>query len=450
MFFDVSYIIREKLMETLRICDMVQFIDFSRRVAKGNEDFIEVHEIAHTGNFPVIAFFLTDFSVSSSDKQNILFTAMHSGIEYSGANTLIRLIERLLDGSDSSMNFLKNYQIVIVPIVNPYSYEMGGLENQHRTEFSCDPYSDPWSVDGVADPSLNVEAAAIQALVDEFQPELFIDCHGVFFKGQHMIENTGVSVHGMSRPHNEIFACKINEASVEKGYHSEYLELRQKSLPVIPELAGRKYQTCSQKINACVYAYHNYHTLAMVMEIGFVESGLARLLRALELGLIKWDGEIREGFPVNRVFGEGLEGLHPCSTARDKMRLERVTLWNNMHNYSYAVLYPQIPGSETYALLCSNAVIPSYESIPEDSYLVYNPGIAPKLPDCPFAISFKIPFSNASIKDITVNGESIPDNLWDWSEYNGFSLVFVKFPNGIDKETFVTVTYNYYIDASSD
>ncbi|MBN1622929.1 MAG: hypothetical protein JXN10_05045 [Clostridia bacterium] len=437
-------------METLRIYDMIQFIDFSRRMAKGNKNFIEVREIAHTGNFPVIAFFLTDFSVSTSDKQNVLFTAMHSGIEYSGANTLFRLIEILLDESDSSLNFLRKYQIVIAPVVNPYSYEIGGLENQYRTEFSCDPYSDPWSVDGIADPSLNVEAAAIQALIDEFRPELFIDCHGVFFKGQHMIENTGVSVHGMSRPHNEIFVNKINDASKEMGYHSEYLELRQKSLPVIPELAGRKYQTCSQKINACVYAYHNYHTLAMVMEIGFVESGLARLIRALELGLIKWDGEIMAGFPVNRVFGEGLEGLHPCSSVRDKRRLERVTLWNNMHNYSYAVLYPQIPGRETYALLHSKPTVPAYETVPEDSYLVYNPGIAPKLPDCPFSISFKIPFLNASIKKITVNGKNIPVNLWEWSKYDGFSLVFVKFPDGIDKETFVTVTYNFNTGASTD
>lgn len=432
-------------METRRRYDTGQFTDFIRKMDDGSKGFLEIREIAHTSTYPVISFLLTDFSVDSSEKQNVLFTAMHSGIEYSGTNTLINLIERLLDGSDSSLNFLRNYRIMVVPIVNPYSYEKGGLENQHRTEFSSDPYSDPWSVDGVADPSLNVEAYAIQTLIDELQPELFIDCHGVFFKGQHMIENTGVSVHGMSRPHNELFPLMINKAARELGYHCEYLELRQKSLPVIPGLAGRKYQTCSQKINACVYAYHNYHTLAMVMEIGFEESGIARLICALELGLIRWEGEANPGYPVNRVFGEGLEGLHPFSSKMKSRRKERVRLWNYIDKYSYGVLFPQIPGRETYAIICCKTDIPVYENAPEGSYLSYNPGISPRLPDIPFSISFKLPFSSASVVSVEINGEKIPDNRWNMSHFDGFHMVFVGFPSGIETDTFITVTYDFKI-----
>ena len=430
-------------MDTRRTLDFDQYIDFSKKVQVENPDKVRILELSDTGRYPLISFNLTDPDFPSSQKQNVLFTAMHSGVEYSGANTLIIMIKRLLDGSDSSMNFLRNYNITVVPVVNPYSYEKGGLENQHRTEFSGDPYSDPWTVEGVFNPSLNTEAAAIQSLIDELKPELFIDCHGVFFKDQHMIENTGVSVHGMSRPHNELFPHLMNKAAKDLGYHCEHLELRQKSLPVIPELAGRKYQTCSRKINPCVYAYHNYHTLAMVMEIGFEESGVARLIKALELGLTRWEGEAYPGFPVNRVFGEGLEGLHPYSKDMNTRRNERVQLWNYIENYSYGVLYPQIPGRETYAIINKKTDIPFYENAPEGSFLTYNPGAYPKYPGIPFSISFKIPFSKATVVSVEVNGETVPPEGWNLVDDNGFTMVYVGFPSGIGSDTFITVKYDY-------
>ena len=430
-------------METRRIYSMKEYKEFADRIALAGLDVVRVSTIADTGSFPVIAFSLTDQNADDRQKQNVLFTAMHSGIEYSGANTLISLLEKLVDGSDSSRMFLKAYNITIVPVVNPYSYEKGGLENQYRTENSNDPYTDPWTLSGVVDPDKNTEAAAIMEVIDEIKPELFIDCHGVFYRNQHMRENTGVSVHGMCRPHNELFPRRMNEASVELGYHPEYYDERQKSPTVLPSVGGRKYQTCFYKLNACVYAYHNYHTLAMTMEVGFEGSGVARLVRALELGLERWPGETVPGYPVNRVLGEGFEGIHPYSDDRKAMREQRTLLWNASDDISYGILYPQIPGEETFFILGPGEEEPAGLHIPEGRCLHHNASDNPKLPECPFSIVMKIPFAKNHIKSVEINGAPAPPERWYAIREKGFSLVRLDFPEGIRESVCMTVRYDY-------
>jgi len=429
-------------METRRRYNMHEFLLYTRRVKSKKPGFSEIEEIGHTGKHPIICITLTNNDYDDCSKQHVLLTSMHSGVEYSGANTLFDLVEKLIDGSSESEKYLKEYVIKIIPVVNPYSYEKGGLENQYRTEFSNDPYTDPWTLEGVLNPDLNIEASSVQDVIDRFMPELLIDCHGVFFKNQHMRENTGISVHGMCRPHNEIFPRRMNEAAIELGYHPEYREASQKSPTVLPEYSGRKYQTCFYKINACSYAYFNYHTLAMTMEIGYERSGVARLLKALDMGFEKWPGELYEGFPVNRVLGEGFEGLHPYSDKRDVMRLERTALWNAADNITYGILHPQLPGKETFFLVAPGDE-DKLRSASDGRRPLLNQAKDCRLPETPFSISFKIPFRNCKMKKIYISGEPADSEKCTVIKDNGFHMVRVDFPEGANKTISVSIEYDH-------
>ena len=58
----------------------------------------------------------------------------------------------------------------------------------------------------------------------------------------------------------------------------------------------------------------NIIVLSLNIEISFEESGLIRLKKAVELGNIKWPFEHRNGYPVNRIHGEGLISLNSWGT----------------------------------------------------------------------------------------------------------------------------------------
>jgi hypothetical protein len=436
--------------ELRRDMTLAQFYDYVKKLESQNPGILNAANLTPGRKFPIISI---KAGKGTGSKQHVLLTAMHSGIEYSGSNTLIRLLEWLVSGDPDVEKALSQCIINIIPIPNPHGYNKGEFNGQFRTELGGDPYSVPWSVEGVADPDTNWEAAAIQRLIDDFQPELYIDCHGVFYKNQTMIENTGVSVHGMNRPHHTGFVNMINDAAKELGYHSEQFELRQKSLPVVPGLADRRYQTCSPAITPCTYAYHNYHTLAMTMEIGHEESGFARLKKSLSLADFHWPGEQFPGYPVNRLYGEGHFGLHPCSISYPYRRTQRVALWKAVNNFATASIQPQYPGSDGFIILSpEDAEKTSTTShgwsyhpwdvvLKEGRWLGLNLPKITKLPEVPFSISIKVPFAKSIINSVKENGK-ITDK-YKTVDFGSFKMVFFQYTEGVNNTIFCEINYSY-------
>ena len=431
--------------------------------------YVKIHNLTPKKNLPIYSLELTNKTIDDSQKQNVLITAMHSGVEYSGANTVIYFLKWLLGDSLEAKNFLCKYKIVLIPIPNPYIYEKGDITLQHKSELSNDPYFEPWTLDGVSDVDINWEAYTIQKEIDKLLPDLLIDCHGVFFKGQTMIENTGTSVNGMSRPHNNEFIRLLNKSASEKGYHVEDIDLRQKVLSVNPNIFGRKYNTCAYGINPCTYAYHNYHTLSSVMEIGNEESGFIRLKKALEIGLTRWDGEKTIGYPVNKLYGEGFHSIHPLSEIYSIRRKERISIWNNIDQFSLATIQPQIPGTETFLLLCDDISKSLENEIPygmdietfseyfsncaikkylidtfKNRYMSFNLASIPKTYSKPFTVGIRIPYKNAEIISINVNGQMINPKLFTHVKYTYFSIVFVDFKKGFTLTTIVDIKYSIH------
>jgi len=447
-------------LELRRNMDLKGYYRFVNDLVAANHKMLKIENYAPEGKKPLYVFTFT--LESNIKKQHVLFTAMHAGVEYSGSNTLIMLIEWLVGKGDKARKLLLNYSITIVPVPNPYAYEKGELNGQFYAEKGGDPYSFPWTLEGVSDEILNWEAAAIKKIIDTVIPELYIDCHGVFYKNQTMIENTGVSVHGMNRPHHTLFVDSVNEAANKLGYHCEQFEMRQKALSVIPNNISRKYQTSTQAITACTYAYHNYHTLAMTMEIGFEQSGLARLKRALELGLFHWDGEYTKGFPVNRLYGEGLHGIHSYFG----MRRERKILWQSVDYFSTASVHPQYPGRDAFLIIDSTTA----SKIPDDNFqqistndfsfllddkklykyiddnfknrwLALSKAIKTEVPSKPISISLKIPFKNSKLTSVKING--VDTNNYELVKSKFFSMVFLNFSERLTKTTLIEIEYQY-------
>ncbi len=437
--------------ELRRDLNLPQYYQFIRNLESQHPDIICTADITPGKEKPLLS---VTAAKGTGSKQNVLLTAMHSGVEYSGSNTLIKLLKWLVSGDTEAEKALVLCKITFVPVPNPHGYDKGDFNGQFHTELGGDPYAGPWTVGGVTEPETNWEAYSIQRLIDDLRPELYIDCHGVFYKNQTMIENTGVSVHGMNRPHHTGFVDAVNDAAKLLGYHSEQFEIRQKPLPVLAELADRRYQRCSPAITSCTYAYHNYHTLSMAMEIGNEESGLARLKKALSLADFHWAGERSPGYPVNRLFGEGHSGMHPCSGKYPDKRLERIRLWQAVNNYATASIQPQYPGHEGFMVLSPKDAgrLGKIASMPvmfkelkgdghSDRWLGLNLPVKTKFPPGAFSISLKIPFAESHIRDITVNG--YPADNYDCVSFGTFSMVFMNFPEGIHDTTLVEIKYDY-------
>jgi len=377
--------------------------------------YVKIHNLTPKKNLPIYSLELTNKTIDDSQKQNVLITAMHSGVEYSGANTVIYFLKWLLGDSLEAKNFLCKYKIVLIPIPNPYIYEKGDITLQHKSELSNDPYFEPWTLDGVSDVDINWEAYTIQKEIDKLLPDLLIDCHGVFFKGQTMIENTGTSVNGMSRPHNNEFIRLLNKSASEKGYHVEDIDLRQKVLSVNPNIFGRKYNTCA------------------------------------------------------KLYGEGFHSIHPLSEIYSIRRKERISIWNNIDQFSLATIQPQIPGTETFLLLCDDISKSLENEIPygmdietfseyfsncaikkylidtfKNRYMSFNLASIPKTYSKPFTVGIRIPYKNAEIISINVNGQMINPKLFTHVKYTYFSIVFVDFKKGFTLTTIVDIKYSIH------
>ncbi len=451
--------------ELRRDLTLEQYYNFVYSLESLHPDKLSIANITPRKKLPVLSITATS---GTGNKQRILLTAMHSGVEFSSSNTLFRLLKWLVSDNSDAEKALALCEITIIPIPNPHGYKLGKFNGQFHTELGGDPYSGNWTVAGVSDNETNWEAFAVQKVIDALKPELYIDCHGVSYKGQTMIENTGVSVHGMNRPHHTAFADKINYAAKVLGYHCEQFELRQKSLPVVPELADRRYQTCSPAVTSCTYAYHNYHTLAMTMEIGHEESGLARLKMALSLADFHWEGERSPGYPVNRLYGEGHFGLHPFSESYPEKRKERCNLWQSVNDYATASIQPQYPGSEgflvfvpkvaellkksiatplliqdTIGIIDTSSLSNYMKTVFKGRWLGLSLPDSPKLPKGPVTISIKIPFSDSTVGAVWIN--SRPTDNYNCIDYDAFSMIFVNFPEGIVDTTLIDIKYDYSI-----
>jgi hypothetical protein len=220
--------------------------------------------------------------------------------------------------------------------------------------------------------------------------------------------------------------------------------------------------------------------MVSAFEVGWEESGVARLVGLLKIGNSVWEGESVPGYPVNRV--KAFLGHYVTAYGRtaSERRTSRVALWQRQGEFSQAVLYPQTDGRDTYIValteeagkqldgdkaafletirnipgIRSDAVQAFFEAGPEVK-LVVDRGVpagagGPEAWECGLGLRLRIPYRNPQIVDLRLNGhrleESPTDGFQRWFA-NGFTQIEINVPpEKVQAKDLLVVTCAYAPD----
>jgi hypothetical protein len=320
---------------------------------------------------------ITDPEIPIEAKQVCLITSLHGGPERSGTTTILHLIEWLLGDSDEAKETRRKQIVLIMPINHPLAFfETDRFLNASK----IDPYTggDPqnWDLENLEYKAADKapEVKVVLDIVDRWQPEVHVDVHGTGlqeypddrlgdrtrYQGQIMFEVTGSAYSNYAlRPWDWRVTEAIIQAGVDAGYPSDRFEADgQRSFhgPVMNPIADRTWRG-QPNFYTAQYGYAKYHTMVMAFEVGWEQSGVARLKGLLRIGNNRWQQEPNEGYPVDRV--KPFIGHFVTSWGRNaaERRRSRVELWQKQGRFTQAVLYPQTDGRDTYFIATSERAV---------------------------------------------------------------------------------------------
>ena len=455
----------------------------------------EVVERSAEGH-PVYLLKITDSSISDEDKQVALITAMHGGAERSGSTTALHLAEWLLGDDPEAAETRRRQILLVMPIIDPYaffeglrsrnsagirSYQGGGAEN--------------WDLETLTYRKLDQapEIRAFLGVVDRYQPDAYVDLHGTGlqsypeekvgdgkrYQGQTMFEVTGSAYSNFTlRPWDWRISEAMIQAGLEAGYPSDRYEADAQRgfwVPGLEVLADRLW-TGRPLFYTAQYAYIRYHTLLTVLEIGWEQSGVARVKGLLRLGNRPWQGEPYSGYPVDRV--KSYVGHFVTSwggTARERRR-SRVELWHKQAGFTQAILYPQTDGRDTYVVAVDGEAAAILDDEPKlflsnlgrlsyvdrkavESFAAMGPEVLMSISKARgrggsgglvqngLGFRLRLPYRNPELLDVRLNGhlleKSAHDGYQSWYG-NGFTQLQVHVPPEKSRKTslfIVTVGY---------
>ena len=293
---------------------------------------------------PVYSVALTDADGDDADKEHVLVTNLHGGVERSGVGSIFALMEWLLAGSPVAREILARQVVVCMPVVNPDGYVAG----THVTSRGRDPYT-AWTLEGPIDPEGMPESVAVREVMDELQPEVHADVHGLdlSFPGYMSLENSGASYSNLAlRPYHRGFQSAMDEAALAGGFPSDLLEEDAEQLTWGPELdaIAPKLWRGRPRPYAAVYCYNRYHTMVLASEAMWEKSGLLRHRRLLELGNSIWPGEYYPGYPTRVVMSGILHKVVAYGRTSAERRRSRVELWSSLSQLALGLVNPQKEG----------------------------------------------------------------------------------------------------------
>ena len=248
---------------------------------------------------PVVSLTLTDSAYPANEKQTVLLSAVHAGGERSATAAIFAVIQWLLSEDAVAAEVLRRQVVVCMPIVHPDGYVEGRLGDQGARHTILNT---GWNLSGVVDAEAVPEAVALQGVIDRLQPDLYADVHGISldFEGQLMLESSAASPSRMTgRPFHRQIAQLMDDAALVGGFPSDRQEEDRELAAgeLSGEALGTKLRSGCDAWLPGTYAYVNYHTLQVVMEVTWQESGLLRLQRLLQIGNERWEGELVPGYP---------------------------------------------------------------------------------------------------------------------------------------------------------
>lgn len=335
-------------------------------------DILEIEKIGKSDGETLYLLKITDRNVPDDDKQIALFTCLHGGPERSGTTSILKLTEWLLSNEQEAIDTRKNQIVLVIPIILPKSYfETDSFLNTNKI--------DPYTGGGISNWDLNTltykkldevpEIEAFIGVVDKYKPEAHLDLHGTglqeyseeqkeesnhqSYRGQTMFEVSGMAYsNSLLRPWDWRITEAMVKAGVEAGFPTDRGEADAQQShwgPGWNQVSGKVWRGRPQFYTA-QYSYLKYHTIVGCLENSWEQSGVARSIGLLRIGNNIWDGENKNGYPVNRVLPFLGKYVTSWGQNTSEMRQSRVELWDKQVGFSPGILYPETEGLETFVV----------------------------------------------------------------------------------------------------
>ncbi|NLF73588.1 MAG: hypothetical protein GX575_31505 [Candidatus Anammoximicrobium sp.] len=319
--------------------------------AEAHADRLRLDVLGHSAQGRALyAVRLTDPTVGDADKEHALITALHAGLERSGSNTVLSIIEWLLSDEPVACEILRRQIVVALPIPAPDQYEAGQWTSVYNA----------WTLDGPRDPERSPEAVAVQRVMDQYQPEVHADIHGtnLNFARYIMFENSGASYSNVAlRPYHRDIIRQMDEAALAEGYGSDTAECDAERVFWGPDVDSMRSKAWlgRARIYAAIYCYYRYHTLVSASEVGWERSGVLRHRRLLQIGNETWPGEYAAGYPTRVLMSNTHAQLTAYGVTAAARRASRVELWNKLPQLTLGIVDPVVEGRATCACATSPA-----------------------------------------------------------------------------------------------
>lgn len=450
---------------------------------------------SHEGQ-PIYLVKITDTSVPDEDKQVALVSALHGGPERSGTTTTLKLIEWLIGDSELAKETRRKQIVLVVPIANPHAFfKTDRFGNKEKIDL-YDPQISYWDLKALklAVPKRTPELAAFLGIVDEYKPDVHLDLHGTGLQafpddqlgdrtmreGQTMFEISACSYSNCGvRPWDPRVTEAMVRAGQEAGYGSDRAEADAQRCFYNPDhdmfrsrlwIAPRP-----ERFRTMFYGYIKYHTMISTTEIGWEDSGVARVSGVLALGNKQWLDEKFSGYPVTRVRYRAGRFVTAYGQTATQRRQSRVELWTRQPGFADGMMYPEYDGRATYVCAVTPKGLAALDNDPVKfiTNLRRLPGVNAdaierfvKLgPEYKFTsdprettsgkpiqhgigFRFRVPYRNPELLDVAVNGHSLKPSATDGYEAwyaDGYTQVQIHVPPAESKSAdlfVVTCAYN--------
>ncbi len=326
--------------------------------AKDN-DFVTLEELGRTfEDDPIYVVKVTSPEVPAERKQRVAIVTLHVGSEHSGFHAAMNALEYLV--SPAAKRYRDAYEIAVVPTINPYGlFRVEGFcpWNSRRVIPYAPPESD-WDAPTLTFKKLadSPELTAFFKLMDDFQPEIVMDWHGVgrSIPGEIMDEYVGPagSNHTLNPWCDRLVEAMLQGAARE-GYHASRIEdtmQRLKSVTTARDAFPRRFRESRELLYPDMYPYIKYHTMPVIFEIAHEGMALGALKGLLDFGMTP-PAEYENSFPVNNLrtdFG-GFSVTSGGTTAAER-RASRAELWSQVEAIDSYRTAPRFKGRDLYVV----------------------------------------------------------------------------------------------------
>jgi len=338
---------------------------------------------SHEGQ-PVYLLKITDSTVPDADKQVVMVSALHAGPERSGATTVLQLAEWLLGDTATARETRRKQIVLLMPILNPHAFfKTDRFGNKEGIDL-YDPQQKWWNLETLtlADPKKTPELAAFLSVMDEYRPEMHLDLHGTGLQGYKPEELPEGREQRQGMTMFEVSACSYSncgvrpwdprvteamvQAGVAAGYGSDRTEADGQRVFWHPDLDSMKERLWIAprpgRFRSMFYSYMKYHTMISTTEIGWEQSGVARVVGILALGNKPWVDEKFSGYPVTRVRPRAGRFVTAYGNNATERRESRVELWQAQGKFADGVFYAEFAGRTSYVVAVTDRGIAALDT----------------------------------------------------------------------------------------